>query len=150
MKTSKIIALLFVSLLLTSSCAIKKNVSPVNREIEAGATICIELNPDVLEQDILGVIKSGISRNGFKATVYKKIPDTCKYSMKYAAYQKWDFTTFLSYANIQLFDVDELIGSVEYGLPSGVFGSGGINPEKFSGTDEKISPLIDRLFVKLN
>ena len=41
-------------------------------------------------------------------------------------------------------------GSVEYRLPSGIFGAGGINPEKFDSTEKKIGPLIDNLFARAN
>lgn len=136
---------LLISLTL-QSCAITKNVVPVSTPITKGSDICIELNQAVAEGDILSVLESGIGRNGLKPVVYRVIPSECKYSLAYTARQKWDFTRFLSYAKIRLFDSNVLIGSVEYRLPSGVFGSGGVNPEKFDSTEQKIGPLIDQLF----
>lgn len=144
------IVLALIASLLMSSCSITKRVVQPVEPIEKGASICIEINSLVIEEDVLAVIQSGVQRNGFKPRLYRKIPDDCRYSLTYVAHQKWDFVKILSSADIRLFDKNELIGSVEYRLPAGIFGSGGVNPEKFESTDGKLSPLIDQLFSLAN
>ena len=142
--------IIFTALLLLTGCSITKRVVPPVDPIEKGASICIEINSLVIEEDVLAVIQSGVRRNGFRPRLYRKVPDDCRYSLTYVAHQKWDFVKILSSADIRLFDENELIGSVEYRLPAGIFGSGGVNPEKFESTDGKLSPLIDQLFALAN
>lgn len=133
--------------LVLSGCAVTQNVMPVSSGIEKGSTICIEDNPRVTEPEILDVIINSVTSHGYKPEVYAKIPDDCAYRLTYVAYRKWDFTTFLSQADIRLFEGDKMIGKVFYKLPNGIFGGGGINASKWSSTDEKITPLMDKLLT---
>lgn len=134
-----------LTIVLVSGCSVTRNVNSAASQIEAGSTICIEVNSRVSEPDILNVIEKSIINNGFNASVHTEVPDSCGYKLIYVAYRKWDFSSFLSKANIKLYRSKRLIGSVDYQLPNGVFGGGGINPEKWASTEEKISPLMNEL-----
>ncbi len=134
-----------VCALVLSGCAVTQNVMPVSSAIEKESKICIEDNPHVTEPEILDVITKSITSHGYKAEIYREIPDDCKYRLTYVAYRKWDFTTFLSQADIRLFEGNQMIGKVFYKLPNGIFGGGGLSASKWSSTEEKISPLMDEL-----
>ncbi|MHC8493111.1 Sbal_3080 family lipoprotein [Thalassospira sp. SM2505] len=128
-----------------AGCSITRNVMPVAGGIEPGAVICVEENPRVTEPEILSVITNSISSHGYKPKIYRDVPDDCAYRLTYVAYRKWDFTTFLSQADIRLFEDNEMIGQVFYKLPDAPFGGGGLNASKWASTEEKIAPLMDEL-----
>ncbi|EPB6720561.1 Sbal_3080 family lipoprotein [Vibrio fluvialis] len=132
---------------LLSGCSVVKNVQPVQINLDRNSPICVEVNPKVIEDDILSVIANGVRRNGYQVETYKVAPETCLTRIEYTARQKWDFTTFLSDADIWLYQGNKILGSVQYRTPRGIFGGGGANPEKWSSTESKISPLIDELFM---
>lgn len=94
---------------------------------------------------MLSVIEKSINNNGYIAKSYNQVPNNCQFVLSYVAYQKWDGTAFLSQAAISLRKDNQLIGDVLYKTPNGIFGGGGINPEKWSSTESKISPLMDQL-----
>ena len=128
-----------------SSCATTKDVRSAASELQLGDTICVEINPKVTEPDILNVIERSIVDNGFVAKTYTTILTSCELKLTYVAYRKWDFSSFLSKANIKLYKQDSLIGSIDYQLPQGIFGGGGINPAKWNSTESKIAPLMNEL-----
>ena len=135
------------ALITSYGCAIKKNVESAADSLRPGETICVEINPRVIEKDVLTAIELGIVRNGYRAKIYETIPSTCPFRLWYVAHQKWDFRTFLSDAQVRLFKDDELIGSVVYETPSGIFGGGGANPAKWGSTASKLGPLLDELLL---
>jgi len=141
---TKSVSLIFIVTVL-SGCSITRNVQTAAGQIETGNSICIELNTKVTEPDILDVIKQSIARNGFIIETHAKVPESCELKLTYVAYRKWDVTTFLSQANINLYKNNQLIGSIEYKTPTGLVGAGGINPAKWDSTEEKIAPLMDKL-----
>lgn len=134
--------IVFMSL---GSCTITKKVNSISDVMPAGANICIEKNEKVAEPDILNVIQNVFVKSGYQVNVFPKAPESCDYRLTYIAYRSWDIFTFLSHANIYLFNKHELIGSVEYKLPAEVFLGGGINPEKWNSTEQKIAPLLEKM-----
>ena len=144
MSFKRVISLVFM-VMFFSSCSITRNVQTAANQIENGSLICIEVNPRVTEPDILNVIEQSIVRNGFFAERHTKAPDTCELKLTYVAYRKWDITTFLSQASINLYKNSQLIGNIEYKTPTGLVGAGGINPAKWDSTEEKIAPLMNQL-----
>lgn len=144
-KLMRVLAISFAVIGAISGCAIQTTVQPIppNQPI---AEICILENPKVIISDFLPVIQEGIQRNGLRSKVFREIPNTCTYVLEYVAFQKWDFTPFMSEANIRLYHAQEIVGTANYKLPSGIFGGGGINPAKWNSTKEKLDPLLDELF----
>lgn len=132
---------------LLSGCSVVKSVQSIRSDLDQNSPVCIEINPKVIENDILSVIENGVRRNGYQVETYKVAPESCVTKIEYTARQKWDCATFLSDADIWFYQEDKLIGSVQYRTPRGIFGGGGANPEKWSSTESKISPLIDQLFM---
>lgn len=138
-----------VTLLFLCGCTITNIVQPIRPSLDPQTPICIEKNDKVIITDFIYVLTEGIERNGFKAEVFTDVPDSCTYTLKYTAYQKWDLTKFMSKANIEVYERKKLVGYIKYELPQGIFGGGGINPKKWGSTKDKLDPLIDELFDKL-
>ena len=137
--------MLLLACLSLGACAVTKKVNAISSVMPNGANICIEQNEKVAEPDILNVIQNVFMKHGYRVSVYQTAPESCDYRLTYVAYRRWDISTFLSQANIYIFNKHELIGSVEYKLPSGIFGGGGISPEKWDSTEQKIAPLLERM-----
>ena len=144
---SRLLVVIGAVLVSTAGCTVTQNVRTAANDIQVGSIICVENNPKVIEADILDVIEQSIFDNGFVAEIYDSAPEKCELKLKYVAYQKWDFSKFLSQAKIRLYKDKRLIGSVEYKTPQGIFGAGGINPAKWDSTEEKISPLMNELLM---
>ncbi len=95
---------------------------------------------------MLPILQAGIARAGLTSRVYRDaVPETCAYRLEYVAYRRWDFTAFLSDADVVLYRGNERVGSFKYKTPSGIFGGGGANPEKWQSTGEKLDPLMDAM-----
>ena len=130
---------------LIAGCAIETLVQPVPLQ-KSITEICILENTKVIISDFLQVVQDGISRHGLRSSVYREMPNDCVYVLEYVAYQRWDFTLFMSEAMIRLYRDKQLIGSISYKTPTGIFGGGGANPAKWKSTKEKLDPLLDELF----
>ena len=107
--------------------------------------ICIEQNPKVIVRDFLGVLEDGIARHGMKTRVYTgdTPPKDCEYIMTYTATQSWDFTTYLSHAELRIYKDNQQLASAIYHLTGG----GGFALTKWEGTKTKMDPVIDELFA---
>ncbi|WP_258187261.1 Sbal_3080 family lipoprotein [Variovorax sp. WS11] len=132
---------------LLTACASTSTVRPVS-----GAkfeTVCIERNADVYVEDLLPAIEDAFRRNGIATRVFDTSPAPCPYRVTYAASRRWDLKPFMSDARISLYHDRELVGEATYALPSGVFGGGGINPDKWRGASFKIDPILDKMLASL-
>lgn len=131
---------------LLAGCASTVTVRPVTAKLDA---VCIERNPEVEVADLLQVIEAGFKRHGIEAKIFEGSPAPCPYRVTYTASRRWDFTAFLSDADISLYRDRELIGQATYSLPGGIAGGGGINPDKWKSTAFKIDPIMDRMLVSV-
>lgn len=152
MRKMILVLVFFAALTSVVGCAIQTAVRPLAPYKDV-AEICILENPKVIIADFLPVLQEGIQRNGLRSKVYREVPNSCAYVLEYIAFQRWDFTPFMSEADIKLYKAKELVGTareivgtVSYKLPSGIFGGGGANPAKWNSTKEKLDPLLDELF----
>jgi hypothetical protein len=132
---------------LISSCASTVAVRPVVATPAKIDTVCIERNAEVLVDDLLPAVEAAFQRNGIATRVFDVSPAPCPYRVTYAASRRWDLTPFMSDARISVYRERELIGEANYALPSGIFGGGGINPDKWRGTSFKIDPMMDQMLV---
>ena len=107
--------------------------------------VCIEENPSVKIPEMVSLIEDGFSRHGIASKVYISIPESCEYFVKYTATQRWDFKPFLSDARIAVYREGLLIGFAERQGTRGVFGGGGMAPDKWASAKTKVDPLMDRL-----
>ncbi len=105
-------------------------------------TICIAKNPDVIRSDFLPTVRSEIEQYGINTTVYDgDMPASCQYSMTYTALQSWDFTTYLSHAELHLYKGPKQIGEGIFHLN----GKGGFAFTKFKGTRSKMAPVVQQM-----
>jgi hypothetical protein len=105
--------------------------------------VCIQENPKVWVSDFLPVLKNGFSRHGIATTSYSGTtkPAGCEYVLSYTALQSWDFTPYLSHAELWLEKDGRQIAYAEYHL----IGKGGLSLMKWEGTKAKMDPVIDEL-----
>lgn len=140
MLRTTVLLTLFASL---TACSINQIVEPVNSSKKID-TLCIKQNDRVLREDFLPKLESQIRAFGIKTSRYGlEKPSMCIYSMEYTANWSWDMAMYLVYANMRVYENDQLVGSVEYDARSG---SGRM--DKFGETSTKINPLIKQLFAK--
>jgi hypothetical protein len=138
-------ASIVAAMTLIAGCSILTVVEPIPPQTSI-SEICILENPKVVISDFLPVVQEGISRHGLRSSVYREVPSACEYVLQYVAYQRWDFTVFMSEASIKLYRDKKLVGTISYETPTGIFGGGGANPAKWKSTKEKLDPLLDELF----
>jgi hypothetical protein len=138
-------ASIVAAMTLIAGCSIQTAVQSIPPQTSI-SEICILENPKVIISDFLPVVQEGVSRHGLRGSVYREVPSDCEYVLQYVAYQRWDFTAFMSEASIKLYRDKKLIGNVSYETPTGIFGGGGANPAKWKSTKEKLDPLLDELF----
>lgn len=104
--------------------------------------ICIKENPKVIVSDFLTVLRDGFDRHNISSEVFSgEIPDGCEYVCTYTALQSWDFTTYLSHAELRLESKGRKVAYAEYHLN----GKGGLSLMKWQGTKTKMDPVIDEL-----
>lgn len=128
---------------IVAACASTTTVRPVTAA-NIG-TVCIERNAEVNVEDLLPAIEEAFKRHGIATRVFDVSPAPCPYRVTYAASRRWDLKAFMSDARISLFRDRELVGEATYALPSGVFGGGGINPDKWRGAAFKIDPIMSKM-----
>jgi hypothetical protein len=126
--------------------------------------ICIRENPRVAVNDLVPVITDGLTRHhiqsefiasnldkekvqdeeGHSDHYYMEItqvPDRCDFSLAYTARQTWDFTTYLSTADIEISNKTGVIATANYHLVN----KGGLSLLKWQGVKTKIDPVMDQL-----
>lgn len=107
--------------------------------------VCIRENPKVQVDDFVPVIRDGFSRHSIDTKLYSgAMPDTCQYVLTYTALRSWDFTPYLSHAELRIEKDGKQIAYAEYHLK----GKGGFSLTKWAGTKDKMDPVIDELLRK--
>lgn len=124
MNRSRLVALTTTAALL-SACASTVAVRPVASVPAKIDTVCIERNAEVLVDDLLPAIEAAFGRNGIATRIFDVSPAPCPYRDR------------------------ELIGEANYALPSGIFGGGGISPDKWRGAAFKIDPMMDEMLARV-
>jgi hypothetical protein len=106
--------------------------------------VCIENNPKVVVPDFLDVIRDGFDRHGISTEVYSgAAPDSCEFTLTYTARQSWDFTSYLSQAELRMWKGGRRVAYAEYHLR----GKGGYSMKKWQSTAAKMEPVLDRLLA---
>ena len=112
----------------------------------APAFMCIKHNPKVIVSDFVPVLQTGFSRHGIETQLYEvAVPRAeCPYLVTYSARRSWDFTPYLSQADIQILGPDRReLASADYHLRA----KGGFSMMKWQGTEAKMGPVIDQLLA---
>lgn len=109
-------------------------------------SICIQENPKVQVDDFVPVLQKGLTNRGIASMVYKQPPPTCEYRLTYVAYRSWDFVTYLSKADLEIFDAqNRSVGAAHYHLR----GKGGLAMTKWQSTETKMAPVLDQLLGQI-
>lgn len=107
--------------------------------------VCIQDNPKVQVSDFVQVLRDGFQRHSIATEVYSgPMPQKCEYVLTYTALRSWDFSAYLSHAELRIEKGGLQIASAEYHLN----GKGGLSLTKWAGTKEKMDPVIDELLKK--
>lgn len=109
--------------------------------------VCIQENPKVMISDFLQVLRDGIERHGLSTEVFQgfQAPSVCEYIVTYTARQSWDFSPYLSQAQIEMRRGNELVSRADYHLR----GKGGFSLTKWASTASKMDPVIDAMLKDL-
>jgi len=118
-------------------------VRPVEQRAEM-QHVCIRHNPRVLVDDFVPVLREGLTRHGVSSEEFSaEPPGHCEFILTYSALRSWDFSPYLSRAEIWIEREGRQVGYGEFHLR----GKGGLSPYKWQGTRAKMDPVIDRLFA---
>lgn len=144
-KINSKLLIVVTSIMVLAGCTSVK-VQPVSSS-ESIDTICIENNPKVVRGDFLPTVRSEIEQYGINTVVYdgEKMPGSCNYRMTYTALQSWDFTPYLSHAELHLYKGYAKIGEGIFHLN----GKGGLDLSKFNSTRDKMAPVVQQMFGSL-
>lgn len=107
--------------------------------------VCIENNPKVIVADFVSTVEDVFHNHSITTEVYSgTMPDHCQYKLTYTALRSWDFTPYLSHAELRLFKGRERIGYAEYHLRAG----GGLAPNKWASVKSKMTPVVKQLLAQ--
>ncbi len=136
--------LIFISSIFTIASCTSIQVEPLDPSMSI-SKVCIEKNPKVIVPQFLEILRSGFERHNIATKVYSgNLPETCKAILSYTALRSWDFSTYLSHAELWLRDHrGEQIGYAKYHLNAG----GGFSLTKWSSAESKMNPVIDELLA---
>lgn len=139
------ILIILIALGLTACTSIQ--VKPLNLSKPINY-VCIEINEKVIVQDFLEVVRNGFDRHGISTKVYSRIPPkSCEVILTYTALRSWDFTPYLSHAELWLRNQEgRQIAYAEYHLQAG----GGLMLTKWASVKSKMDPVIDKLLGGYN
>lgn len=131
---------------LTLAACTNVKVRPVDQGI-AIKHVCIHLNPAVRVADFVMVMEDGFQRHGISTETFSdKAPARCRYQVEYTALRSWDFSPYLSHAEIRIVENGMSIASATYHLN----GKGGLDLGKWKGTPSKIGPVMDQLLAGIH
>ena len=118
------------------------------KEVDASHSIdhvCIEENPKVKALDFLGTVEDVFHEHSITTEIYLgDFPQHCKFKLTYTAAWSWDFASYLSYAELQLFNRSERIGYARYQLRGG----GVFALNKWAGVESKMAPVVNHLLAQ--
>lgn len=131
--------LLITALLVTSGCtSVKvKPIAPASLQ-----QVCIVNNPKVIIDEFVPVLQDGFARHHIATHVVEQAQSqSCEVTLTYTALRSWDFTPYLSHAELRLWRAGKQIGAADYHLR----GKGGFSLTKWAGVKTKMDPVIDQL-----
>ena len=105
--------------------------------------VAIKENHRVRVPDFLNVVQNEFEDHGITTIVYQdQAPTNCQATLTYTALQSWDFSPFLSHAELTLRDMEgKRIAQATYHLK----GKGGFDLSKWGSVQSKMEPVIDQL-----
>ena len=133
--------------LAVSACTSVQVNAVAEQQVNAIQQICIVNNPKVLVTDFVPVVQQRLQHHGIVSRVVEgSEAAACAYQSYYSAKRSWDFTPYMSWAELKLYQNEVLIANAEYKL----VGKGGLSLTKWQSVETKMTPVIDQLFAKRN
>ena len=133
--------------LAVSACTSVQVNAVAEQQVNAIQQICIVNNPKVLVADFVPVVQQRLQHHGIVSRVVDgSEASACAYQLHYSAKRSWDFTPYMSWAELKLYQNEVLIANAEYKL----VGKGGLSLTKWQSVETKMTPVIDQLFAKRN
>ena len=133
--------------LAVSACTSVQVNAVAEQQVNAIQQICIVNNPKVLVTDFVPVVQQRLQHHGIVSRVVEgSEASACAYQLHYSAKRSWDFTPYMSWAELKLYQNEVLIANAEYKL----VGKGGLSLTKWQSVETKMTPVIDQLIVKRN
>lgn len=131
-----------VAALLVSGCSIKQTVTPVSLSAAVEPVICM-IPAEGLRPGFQASYERLLRDKGFQVRqlAANSNPAVCPLSTTYIGRWSWDFTLYMSYADIRVFQHGVQIGQAEYDSRSG-----SMTFSKFINADAKIGELTQQLF----
>ena len=133
---------------LSSGCT-SIQVNPISsEEFKNIREICIVNNLEVKIVDFVPVLEKRLQQHKIATRKINEVDVTqsCEYALRYSARRSWDITTYLSWAELNLFKQNQQIASAEYSLVA----KGGLSLMKWQSVETKMNPGIDRLLGLAN
>ena len=133
--------------LAVSACTSVQVNAVAEQQVNAIQQICIVNNPKVLVTDFVPVVQQRLQHHGIMSRVVEGSEvAACAYQLHYSAKRSWDFTPYMSWAELKLYQNEVLIANAEYKL----VGKGGLSLTKWQSVETNMTPVIDQLFAKRN
>lgn len=134
---------IFLAVIVAVGGCTSVKVKPAS-SIRAGTQVCIVNNPKVTVEGFVDVVRDGFSRHGLPTKlVNENDTASCNVMLTYTALRSWDFSPYLSHAELRLWRNGMQIGSAEYHLR----GKGGLSLAKWQGVKSKMGPVVDQLLA---
>jgi hypothetical protein len=133
------ICLLMILLVASTGC-ISTRVTPV--EAEKIGVICIRKNPIIFQERFITQVRDEFRRNLIQTRFLEHGLEEkeCFCIMEYIAHWEWHITFYLSYAKLELYRNDRLIGSAEYDATRA-----GLALTKYISEETIISQLVEEI-----
>lgn len=139
-------SLLLAAALSLSACSVTYEAKPARDFGSYNQEICVVDNPDV-RPEFLTALTTQLRDRGFTVRVMSKgsAVSICPLTSTFIGKWSWDFTPYMSVAEIKIFKDGQLIGESSYKAPRGGWG---FTLEVYDSTDKKIAGMLEKLFPK--
>ena len=139
----KHIPIIIVAIVVAGCTSIQ--VTPLDSGVQ-NQVACIEENEKVIVPRFLEILVNGFEERNFTTRVYKDSSGkNCQLLVTYTATRNWDFTPYLSDAEVWIRDTSgNRLGYGQYHLKGG----GGLAFTKWASAESKMEKVFDQLFTK--
>ena len=94
-------------LLVLSACTSVQVNAVAEHQVNVIQQICIVNNPKVLVKDFVPVVQKRLQHHGIVSRVVEgSEAEKCEYQLHYSAKRSWDFTPYMSWAELKLYQSD--------------------------------------------
>lgn len=134
---------LLLFLVIFSGCTAVQ-VTPLDKSYNV-SHICIEDNPKVIVRGFIQTVSDIFQEHGITTETYSgQRPEHCDFKLTYTALRSWDFSPYLSHAELRLFKGNDKIAYAEYHLR----GKGGLSLNKWADVESKMTPVVNQLLAQ--